>query len=317
LKAAAKNPPHLMLLDISMPEMDGYEVCRRMKADPALCGIPIIFLSALNATEDKVKAFGLGGVDYITKPFQIEEVLARVNTYLKIRELQSHLEFDNLNLQALVDMKVKALTAAQLATIFAMAKLAESRDEDTGKHLERVQEYCRRLALKLMADSPYSEQITPELVDLIHHATPLHDIGKVAIPDAVLLKPDRLTDAEMVVMRTHAEIGEQTLRTVLAKSDNAFVRVGIDIAGGHHERWDGSGYPRKLRGEEIPLAARIMALTDVYDALRSERCYKKPIPHPQVVEMIRAERGRHFDPVVVDGFLKLEAEFDHIRTTLE
>lgn len=315
LRAAERIPPDLLLLDITMPEMDGYEVCQRFKANPKLRDVPIIFLTALNETEDKVNAFQAGAVDFITKPFQLEEVYARVTTHLKIHALQTRLEYQNEHLQHLVDDKVKELSEAQLATIFAIVKLSESRDEDTGKHLERVQNYCRCLAVRLMKDAPYATQMQPaDYSDLIYHASPLHDVGKIAIPDKILLKPGKLTPEEFVIMKTHAEIGANTLRSIdAAHRDNAFLRMGIDIAGAHHERWDGGGYPLGLSGQAIPLSARIMAVADVYDALRSDRCYKKAIPHRDVVELIKADRGTHFDPVAIDAFLELEAEFDRIR----
>jgi len=315
LRAAERIQPDLVLLDINLPEIDGYEVCTRFKSNPKLRDIPIIFLSALSETSDKIAGFRVGGVDFVTKPFQFDELHARVNTHLKIRTLQTRLEYQNGNLQQLVDAKVRELSDAHLATIFAIAKLSESRDEDTGKHLERVQNYCRCLAAKIITETPYAAQVTrADYPDLIYHASPLHDVGKIAIPDHILLKPGKLTPEEFVVMKSHAEIGANTLRSIdSAHHDNAFLQMGIDIAGAHHERWDGAGYPRGLSGQDIPLAARIMAVADVYDALRSDRCYKKAIPHAEVVEIIRASRGTHFDPVVVDAFVELEREFDQIR----
>jgi putative two-component system response regulator len=314
LRAADRVRPDLLLLDITMPGMSGYEVCERFKSNPALRDIPIIFLTALSDTEAKVRAFKAGGVDFISKPFQFEEVHARVSTHLKLHELQVRLEYQNENLQRLVDAKVKQLSDAQLATIFAIAKLSESRDADTGRHLERVQNYCRSLVLKLMDDSPYSSQIPAVFPEVIYHASPLHDVGKIAIRDPILLKQGALTQDEFEIMKTHAAIGAQTLRSICATyPDNAFLQAGVDIAGGHHERWDGTGYPASLKGEAIPLSARIMAVADVYDALRSERCYKSAIEHPEVVVYIRSESGTHFDPVVVDAFLTIEQEFDGIR----
>jgi putative two-component system response regulator len=314
LRAAERVHPDLVLLDITMPGMSGYEVCERFKANPALCDIPIIFLTALSDTEDKVRAFKAGGVDFISKPFQFEEVHARVSTHLKLHELQIRLEYQNENLQRLVDAKVKQLSDAQLALIFAIAKLSENRDADTGKHLERVQNYCRKLAAKLRNDSSYSSRIPAEFPELIYHASPLHDVGKIAIRDHILLKPGVLTPEEFEIMKTHAAIGAETLRSICATHpDNTFLQLGVDIAGGHHERWDGTGYPAGLEGEAIPMSARIMAVADVYDALRSERCYKKAIAHPEVVQYIRSESGMHFDPVIVDAFVAIEQEFDSIR----
>jgi putative two-component system response regulator len=315
LRAAERIAPDLVLLDITLPEMDGYEVCRRFKADARLQDVPIIFLSAMNDIADKVAAFKAGGVDFITKPFQFDEVHARVTTHLKIRSLQSRLEYQNAHLQELVDAKVKELSEAHLATIFAIAKLSESRNEDTGKHLERVQIYCHCLAKKIMIDSPYAGQIKQaDYPDLIYHASPLHDVGKIAIPDHILLKPEKLSPDELVIMKSHAMIGAATLRAIdSAHHHNAVLQMGIDIAGAHHERWDGAGYPLGLAGEDIPLSARIMAVADVYDALRSDRCYKRAIAHAEVVAIIQADRAAHFDPIVVDAFTALEEEFDLIR----
>lgn len=314
LKAAKLNPPDLILLDITMPEMDGYQVCESLKAHPRLAKIPVIFLSALDATEDKVRGFEVGGVDFITKPFQFEEVKARIDTHFRLHQLQSVLEFQNQHLRELVEEKAKALSDAQHATIFAMSRLVDSRDNETGVHIERIQHYCRLLAECLRLGSPYYQQIDAEFVDLIFHASPLHDIGKVAIPDHILLKPGPLDPDEWQVMQTHAQIGEQTLRSIADYHlANPFVRMGIDIAGCHHERWDGSGYPRGLTGDAIPLAARIMAVVDVYDALRSRHCYKAARSHAEAVAEIRAAAGSHLDPVVVAAFLDLAPQFERIH----
>jgi putative two-component system response regulator len=265
----------------------------------------------MDATEVKLKAFRAGGVDYITKPFHFEEIQARVGVHLNLRTLQEMLEF-----QKLVERKVRELSEAQQATIFAIAKLAEQRDEDTGAHLERVQEYCRLLADQLGKDSPYSAQITPDYVECIQHASPLHDIGKVAIPDSILLKPNKLTSLELEVMKTHTVIGGENMQLVYNHySGNAFVGMGIEIALYHHERWDGTGYPDGLAGRNIPLSARIMALADFYDALRSDRCYRKGLDHEQVKAMILEGDGTHFDPVLVRAFLSLEDEFRHVQDT--
>lgn len=317
LVAAEKNPPDLILLDVTMPEMDGYQVCKSLKANSRLADIPVIFLSALNTPEDKIKGFQAGGVDFVTKPFYFDEVKARVDTHIKLHRLQSQLAFQNQHLQKLVDEKVRELSEAQLATIFALAKLAQGRDDETGSQLERVQIYCRALADHLRADSPYSQQMNSQFISLIYHAAPLHDIGKVAIPDSILLKPGKLTPEEFEIMKTHAAVGEATLSSIAHQHANDFVQMGIEIAGGHHERWDGTGYPRGLAGEAIPLSARIMAVVDVYDALRSERCYKQAIEHTVAVQMIRDAAGSHFDPVVVHAFLALEHEFDQVRRTVE
>lgn len=313
LKAAAKSPPDLILLDIDMPGINGYEVCRRMKADPGLAEIPIIFISALSETVDKVRAFEAGGVDYVTKPIKFDEVAARVSTHLKIRTLQASLEEHNRQLEHIVAAQVRKISESQMATIFALAKLAENRDTDTGEHLERVQEYCRVLAVALQERSEYSGLVTDDFIANIYQASPLHDIGKVAIPDSILLKPGRLTDEEFEIMRTHATVGAETLTAVLDKfPENAFVAMGIDIAMYHHERWDGAGYPEGLAGDRIPLPARVMAVVDVYDAFRSDRCYRSGLTHEATREIILDGRASQFDPVIADKFKELEAVFSEI-----
>lgn len=308
LEAAEEHPPDLILLDIKMPEMDGYQVCERLKQSSSLKDIPVIFLSGLDTMEDKIKGFQSGGVDYITKPFHAEEVLARVGVHLNLCSLQGTLDF-----QKVVEKKVREISEAQLATIFALAKLAECRDEDTGAHLERVQEYCRLLAEQLRDGSPYAAQISTEFVECIQHAAPLHDIGKVAIPDSILLKSGRLTPAEFEVMKTHTIIGAENMQSVYNRySGNTFIGMGIEIALYHHERWDGTGYPDGISGRNIPLSARIVALADYYDALHSDRCYRKGFGHDQVKAMIIEGDGTHFDPVIVKAFLDLEDEFKRI-----
>jgi putative two-component system response regulator len=314
LTAARKNPPDLILLDIMMPGMDGYEVCRQMKADETLKEIPVLFLSALSGTADKVKAFSVGAVDYITKPFQFEEVRARVQTHLRLRALQLELEKHNRQLEQLVEEKVREISDSQMATILALAKLAESRDEETGQHIERTQTFCRILAERLRGNPRYAQSLDDTYINNIFHAAPLHDIGKVGIPDSILLKPGKLTPEEFEVMKTHTTIGARTLQAVRSKYPrNAFLNMGIAIARSHHEKWDGTGYPDGLVGEDIPLSARIMAVADVYDALRSKRPYKEALPHEKACEIIIAESGKHFDPAVVEAFTALESEFAAIR----
>lgn len=307
LEAAKVDPPDLVLLDIDMPEMDGYEVCRRLKEDSRLQEIPVLFVSALTQTLDKVTALSMGGVDYITKPFHFAEVEARVNTHLALYRYQHHL-------QDLVEAQVRETAESQMSTIFALAKLVESRDTDTSQHLERVQMFCRLLAQRLREWVPSGLGIDVAFIENLYHASPLHDIGKVGIPDAVLLKPGRYTDEEIRIMREHTVIGSRTLEAARARYPrNAFINMGVVIARSHHERWDGTGYPDGLGGEDIPLAARILAVADVYDALRSRRCYKRAYTHEESRAIIATESGRQFDPVVVEAFLSLEQELNRIR----
>jgi putative two-component system response regulator len=307
LAAAAQTPPDLILLDVTMPEMDGFEVCRRLRSDSALAAIPVIFLSALGETEDKLAAFRSGGFDYVTKPFDPDEVRARIETQLKLHDLQAAVERHNRELEQVVKQQVREIAAAQMATIFALAKLAESRDEATGQHLERVQMLCSLLATEVRKLPEYSPRMADDFVQDIFHASPLHDIGKVAIPDAILLKPGTLTPEEFAVMKTHTTLGAETLEFVLEKHPaNEFIRMGIEIARSHHEKWNGSGYPDGLRGDEIPLSARIMAVADVYDALRSERCYKRAKSHEESCDIIVRNSGIHFDAVVASAFCRVQ-----------
>ncbi len=317
IKAAFRNPPDLILLDIRMPEMDGYEVCRQLKTDERLRDIPVIFISALRETLDMVKAFDVGGVDYVAKPFRFEEVQARVETHLQIRRMQKELEKHNLNLQELVREQVREISEAQMAMIFALAKLAESRDDGTGKHLERVQTYCAVLAKQVLEASPYELSVDSGFVENIFYASPLHDIGKVGIADSILLKPGKLTDEEFEIMKTHALIGARTLEAVREKyPNNGFINMGIEIARSHNERWDGSGYPDGLSGEKIPLSARIMAIADVYDALRSERSYKPAYSHEESTEIIKKEAGTQFDPELIEIYKSLEGKFAEIGESM-
>ncbi|HBF34893.1 TPA: two-component system response regulator, partial [Candidatus Sumerlaeota bacterium] len=257
LSAAAKKPPDLILLDINMPDMDGFEVCKRLKDDVILKDIPVLFISALDETVGKVKAFAAGGVDYVTKPFQYEEVYARVKAHLHLRKLRIKLEENNQRLEELVKEKVAEISDSQLSTIVALAKLAESRDDETGVHIERTRTFCKILAEKLREKPRYAESINDAFVETIFQASALHDIGKVGVPDCILLKPGRLTFEEFEIIRSHSLIGARTLQSARGKySRNVFLNMGIAIARSHHEKWDGSGYPDGLIGEDIPLSAR-------------------------------------------------------------
>ncbi len=317
LQAARHLPPDLILLDINMPGMDGYEVCKRLKRDETLKEIPVIFISALSETVDKVKAFTTGGVDYVTKPFQFEEVEARVSAHLRLRSLQLELEKYSHHLEELVEEKIREISRSQMATILALAKLAESRDTDTGAHLERVQAYCAVLASKLAERPSLRSVITPAYTENLVCASSLHDIGKVGVPDSILLKSSSLTPEEYAVMKEHTLIGARTLEAVHDQyPDNAFITMGIEIARWHHERWDGKGYPDGLSGERIPLSARIMCLVDVYDALTSKRIYKGADSEQKTCEIIEGETGKQFDPAVQESFCAAEAEFAAIRSRI-
>jgi len=321
LDMLAENQFDLILLDIMMPEINGYQVLEKMKTDTALRHIPVIMISALDEIESVVRCVELGADDYITKPFNPVLLKARISACLEKKTLHDQeeehrksIEQYNLHLEQEVREKVKEITSSQLAAIFAMSKLAESRDEETGEHLERMREYCKILSQKLGSIDKFSSVIDEKFVDDIYAASPLHDIGKVGIPDNILLKPGKLTSEEWVIMKSHTTIGVKTLLEVDKQHPgNNFIEMGINIAGGHHEKWDGSGYPQGLAGEDIPLAARILALGDVYDALTSKRCYKEAFPHARSKKIIVESSGTHFDPDVVTAFLETEEEFMRVR----
>jgi putative two-component system response regulator len=290
LGALAKKQPDLILLDIMMPEMDGFEVCARLKENVTTRDIPVIFISALADTEHKIRAFTEGGVDYVTKPFQEEEILARVKTHLSLRQMQQELRKHNLYLEDLVREKVREISESQLSTIHAVSKLAEYRDDETGRHIERTRLFCRMLAEVLAEKSRYSGNIKKNFIENIYHAAPLHDIGKVGIPDNILLKPGKLDTEEFELIKTHTIIGATTLQQVRNKyPQNGFVNM----------------------------SARIMAVADVYDALRSERPYKKAFSHEKSCGIIREGNGSHFDPDIVAAFNSIHLEMAQVREQIK
>ena len=318
LELAALAPPDLILLDIMMPDMDGYQVFQRLQSDPATRRIPVIFLTAKVGAEDEERGLAMGAVDFIHKPIAPSVVLARVRTHLQIRHWQTFLEDKSAWLQQEVESRVSEVFRLQEATIRVMVSLAEFRDECTGNHIRRTQDYVRLLADYLSRQPRDAGFLTPEQIDRIAKASPLHDIGKIAIPDHILLKPGRHTPEEFAIMQTHSVKGESMLLRSLHEmgGDNAMLRFACQIARSHHERWDGGGYPDGLAGEAIPLAARLMAVADVYDALRSRRPYKKAFDHAEAVDIIVQGKGSHFDPLLVEAFLALEGVFSEIATKL-
>lgn len=311
------GPPDLVLLDIMMPEMDGHDVLERLKAKSAWSHIPVIVISAATDMDGVVRCIEQGADDYLTKPFNPAILKARVGACLEKKfsrdreeELRLKIQDYNRRLEERVREQVGKIMAGHLGMIFAIAKMAESRDPETGEHLERMREYCRLLAVRLKSHPKHKETIDDAFVENIYTASPLHDIGKVGVPDRILQKPGKLTAEEFDIMKTHTSIGEETLREVDRKyPGNDFVRLGAQIAGSHQEKWDGSGYPLGLSGEDIPLVGRILALGDVYDALTSKRCYKEAFSHEKAKEIILEGRGKHFDPDVVQAFEESEAEF--------
>jgi putative two-component system response regulator len=303
--AAGVQRPDLILLDVMMPGMDGYEVFARLRADPATQEIPVIFITALSAAEDELRGFGLGAADYITKPIVPAVTLARIRTHLELKRTRDYLKGEKQRLEIEVQRRMGENDATQQVSIRALAHLAETRDPETGNHILRTQSYVNVLALRLRDEPRDAAMLTDRYIDLLTRSAPLHDIGKVGIPDAILLKPGPLDPDQWTIMKTHAQIGadaiEQAERDVERKVE--FLAIAKEIAGGHHERWDGTGYPQGLAGEAIPLSARLMALADVFDALISVRVYKPAMPYAQAYELILQGRGTHFDPLVVDAFV--------------
>lgn len=292
LQAVAKKKPDLILLDIKMPDMNGYEVCAALKNNPETRNIPVLFISALNDVADKIKAFNVGGLDYINKPFQFEEVKARVATHLRLKAYEDDME-------AKIALGIREISAlnqeiidTQQELIFTMGQICETRSQETGQHVKRVAEYSYLLA-KLYG---YEE------LELMKQAASMHDIGKVAIPDSILNKPGQLTTEEWEVMKTHSHLGFQ----MLSMSQRPLFKLAATITLEHHEKWDGTGYPYGLKGEDISVAGRITAVADVFDALGAMRCYKPSKSLDQILVIFDQERGKHFDPNMVTLF------FDHL-----
>lgn len=308
-----EQKPDLILLDIMMPEMDGYEVLKKLKKNQDLEHIPVILLSAITDSDSKNKGFSLGAVDYVTKPFEIVEVKARVMTQLRLEEARLLLESQNIVLEEKVKERTKLIERTNFATIYCLAALAETRDPETGEHIKRTQKYIKELALELSSKEEYKDILTDEYIELLYKSAPLHDIGKVGVKDSILLKPGKLTEEEFEEMKKHTIYGGESLMVGIKElGEESFLTLAKEIALTHHEKWDGCGYPRGLSKHEIPISGRLMALSDVYDALISKRVYKGAFTHDEAKNIILEGRGTHFDPDVVDAFIKREAKFIEI-----
>ena len=312
--AQGEQPPDLILLDIMMPGMDGYEVCRRLKANLHTRDIPVIFLTARADMEDERLGLALGAVDYITKPISPPILLARVATHLALKASADFLRDKSAYLEREVALRTLEVQAIQDVTIMAMTSLAETRDNETGNHIRRTQLYVKALAEHLRDHPRFAHLLTDRMVDLLYKSAPLHDIGKIGIPDAILLKPGKLTVEEFEIMKTHTTLGRNAIEEAERRLGMrvAFLSVSKEIAYSHQEKWDGSGYPEGLKGDAIPVSARLMAVADVYDALISKRVYKPAFPHEQACATIVKGRGTHFDPDMVDAFVAIAQDFLHI-----
>jgi putative two-component system response regulator len=291
LEQVRSGASRLVISDWEMPRMSGIDLCRAVRAEELHGYVYVILLTSHDTPAARVDGLSAGADDFVAKPYDAPELLARVRSGERVLSLET-----------------------RDVAIFALAKLAESRDPDTGAHLERVRNYSRILAQRLATIPRFHDQIDPEYIRLIYQTSPLHDIGKVGIPDSVLLKPGKLTPEEFEVMKTHAALGAQTLDAAVTRFPEVrFLKLARDIAQSHHERVDGKGYPDGLAGDEIPLCARIVALADVYDALTTKRVYKEAYSHAQAKATILRESGAHFDPLIVEAFLHEEKRFLDIK----
>jgi putative two-component system response regulator len=314
--ALGDSPPDLILLDIMMPGMSGWEVCHAIKADARARSIPIIFLTAMSSTEDEKMGFEMGAADFITKPVNPPIVFARVATQLQLKEAADFLKDQNSYLEAEVARRGRELTAIQDVTILAMASLAETRDNDTGNHIRRTQHYLRLLARQLQEHARFSGFLNAHTIDILFRSAPLHDIGKVGIPDRILLKPGRFEPHEFEIMKTHCKLGRDAIQHAEDQLglEVDFLKYAKQIAYSHQEKWDGSGYPEGLAGDAIPISARLMAVADVYDALISRRIYKDGMSHEAAMSIIAEGRGTHFDPDIADAFLALSDQFRDVAS---
>lgn len=307
LRVAGSEPrPDLILLDVMMPGMDGYEVLERLRKDPATADIPVIFVTALAELDDEERGLAQGAADYIAKPIKPALVLARVRTQLEAKHTRDWLMDKNAILEAEVSRRMVENDRTQLVSIRALAHLAETRDPETGKHILRTQNYVRTLALRLARHPRFAASLDPHTIDLLTKSAPLHDIGKVGIPDNILQKPGSLTPDEWAIMKTHARLGSDAIEQAESDVEQpvAFLSLAKEIAHWHHEKWDGSGYPDGLRGDAIPISARLMAVADVFDALISQRVYKPAMGYEEARKIIADGRGSHFDPDIVTAFLE-------------
>jgi len=306
LQLLEKKKPNLILLDIEMPIMDGYETIKKIKSGCSTKSIPVIFLTALSAAENEYEGLSLGACDYITKPFNEKILQKRIETHLALSEHAN-------NLEKLVKFKTAKIVQLQDAILSAVANMVEFRCDNTGGHIERTQCYLKLLVDTIEKRGLYKETLAMWDLNLLIQSAELHDVGKISIPDEILSKPSRLTEEEFEIMKTHAERGKEAIRKIIGKVDESeFLYQAELMAYTHHERWDGTGYPQGLKGEEIPLHGRLMAIADVYDALVSERPYKKKLTHEEAVRVILEGKGTHFDPTLTELFGNIQDEFRKI-----
>jgi len=319
-EALEKVIPSLILLDIEMPEMDGYEVIKRLKSDPRYADIPVIFLTAKDDADSEVEGFDLGAVDYVTKPFSAPMLLKRIEKELLIvkqkknlLKIQAELQNNLDNMESLVNEKVEMVMHLQNAVLATVVDMVEFRDKYTGGHVVRTQQYLKALLDEMMKEGVYLEEISEWDVDYVFSSAKLHDVGKIAVPDVVLTKNAKLAQDEFEIMKSHVAAGVEVIEKIISKTDeHVLLNHAIRMAGTHHEKWDGSGYPIGLKGKNIPLEGQLMAIADVYDALISKRQYKDAFTHNEACRIIEESSGKQFDPVLVEVFLKVKDEFARI-----
>ncbi len=309
--------PDIVLLDLVLPQMNGFQVCERLKRDFRTRHIPVIIITGISDHEANIKALEAGADDLLVKPFDSVLLEARIRNSLRVKRMQDQLIEYQERLETRIRERTEQVERSQHVTAFSLARLAESRDPETGEHLGRMRAYAREIAVELSTHPKYRHALDSVFIDELYHASPLHDIGKVGIPDRILLKPGKLTPQEFDIMKTHANIGGDTLEAADKEAGRiTFLAMGRDIAYFHHERWDGAGYPSGLKEEDIPLSARIVALADVYDALSSKRPYKDAFSHEASRGILLEGRGSQFDPDVVDAFLAREEKILAIKKEL-
>lgn len=312
--ASQASAADLIFLDINLHDNEGHAICRQLKDDPSTWSIPVILFDDATTDEKTLKGFACGADDYIPLPINPAILTARVKAQIARRANIDLVRLINEQLEEAVAKRTGEIAAVQDATILAMTSLAQTRDTETGNHIRRTQHYVQALSKQLQSHPRFSDHLTDSAIDLLFKSAPLHDIGKIGIPDRILLKPGRFTPAEMEIMKTHTTLGREAIEyaenQLGCKLD--FLTIAKEIAYSHQEKWDGSGYPQGLVGEEIPISARLMALADVYDAIISRRVYKEGMPHEKAVEIITEGKGRHFDPDIVDAFLSIAEKFKAI-----
>ncbi len=312
LQIVRSSSPQVILMDIAMPEMSGYEVCEILKKNKKTRDIPVIFISAMDSSESKIRGFKAGAVDFIVKPFEPLEVTMRIENHLKMYKLQEEMKAYNYKLNCLVNEQMKRIEAEQKNILYALAKVTEGRDNSITNHLENIRYNSRILAQSLQFSPLFEKEITAGFIEKIGVAAMLHDIGKIQIPDEVLLKPGQLNREERKVIKQHAEIGAHILEEIHENAEkNDFLPMAINIAKYHHEKWDGTGYPEGLKGKDIPLCARIVSLIDIFDTLTGERCYKIAYTIEESLKIIEECKGIYFDPHIVDIFMKVHKQLRH------